>query len=350
MKKLMKGIGNWLDNFKETSVIGLDIGEDTIKLTEVDTGRGRIVLKGLSIVETPRGGVEDGKLKAPKMVAEILNPVFEENNFSTKQVTTAISGEEVITRAIEIPNIPKEELGEAVKWEASAQIPIPIEELILDYEILGRGEDGSYNILIIAVKKKLIDNYLKLFELLKLQGVAIEIEPIAIARTVGKLYETDTIGVIDMGTKTTDISILHKDQLLFTRTVGIGGIDITHDVADSFELRLEEAEEYKKENNLFEEGFTSLVLRSLTTDIYRSLDYFQVKNKGVDIKKIILTGGGSKLLGLDKHLSNEFGVNVEKLDLSNRLTSNLRSEEDLLQLAPFLGVSIGLALREEGIV
>ncbi len=203
--------------------------------------------------------------------------------------------------------------------------------------------------MIIAVKRELIDNYLKLFELLNLKGVAIEIEPTAIARTVGKLYMTETIGVIDIGTKTTDISILHQGQLLFTRTVGIGGIDITQDVADNFEMDWDKAENYKKKNNLFKGEFTSLVLRSLTTDVYRSLDYFQVKHKGIDLEKIILTGGGSKLKGLDKHLSSEFGVKVERLDLANRLSSQLRSDEDLSDLAQLLGVSIGLALRGEDV-
>ncbi len=98
MKKLMEGLKTKLDAFKETSVIGLDIGEDSIKLTEVDTGWGKIVLKGLGIAQTPKEGVEDGTLKDPEVVADLLRPVLKENNFSTKQVAAAISGEEVITR------------------------------------------------------------------------------------------------------------------------------------------------------------------------------------------------------------------------------------------------------------
>ncbi|WP_018247715.1 type IV pilus assembly protein PilM [Orenia marismortui] len=329
------------------NVIGLDIGEESIKITEVQTVWGRIVLNSLALIPTPEDAVIEGDIKNLSLLEEKINEALDENEFEANRVITAVSGEQVISRMVDIPAMPEDDLDEAIKWEARDKLPIDVEESIVDYEILNKKDDGGYQILIIAVKKDLIDKYLKLFEALELIPVAIEIEPVAIARTVDKLYMDDTIGVIDIGTKTTDISIINRGRLLFTRTVGMGGENITQDISETSGISLEKAEEYKKDNDLFKKEESNLIVRNLTTAIYRSLDYFQVKYKSFDIDRIVLTGGGGNLINFDRHLTKEFGVRVEKLNLSNRLRSELASEDYLSEVAQLLGVSIGLASRKE---
>jgi type IV pilus assembly protein PilM len=333
--------------FHDKNIIGLDIGDESIKLTEVHTKWGSIVLNNVAIIPTPLGTVNDGELTNVMKLEKVIKQVLEEKEFQSKKVVTAISGEKVITRMIDIPEMSEEELSKSIKWEAADKMPIQIDEAILDYEILDRKENGGYKILLIAVKKDLINKYLNLIETLELEPVAIEIEPIAIARTIDRLYTSKVIGIIDIGTKTTDISILHSGQLVFTRTVNIGGDNITKDLSETNGYSLEEAEEYKRVNNLFDKQEANLIIRNLTTSIYRSLDYFQVKYKDFDIGKIVLTGGGGNLIGFDSHLTREFGVSVEKLNLSDRLKSDIVSSDYLLEVAQLLGVSIGLALREE---
>ena len=129
----------------------------------------------------------------------------------------------------------------------------------------------------------------------------------------------------------------------------MGGQSITNEVSKAHNLTLEEAEKYKKESNLFTEAEPNFILKNLTTAIYRSLDYFQVKNTNNDIEKIVLTGGGANLTGFGRHLTQEFGVKVEPLGLSDRLSikNNNLSGYDLDEAAQLLGVSIGLSLRKE---
>ncbi|OCL28135.1 pilus assembly protein PilM [Orenia metallireducens] len=334
--------------FKDKNLIGLDIGDETIKLTEVYSSWGNIVLNNLAIIPVPDDTVKNGDLNNIIKLEEKLGKVLKEKEFQAKKVVAAISGEQVISRMVDIPNMSEEELNQAVKWEASEKLPIQIEDAVLDYEILERKEGRGYQVLLIAVKKDLINKYLRLFESLGLEPVAIEIEPIAMARTIDKLYMARTIGVIDIGIKTTDISILNEGKLLFTRTIGLGGESITEDISETHNYSFEEAEDYKKRNNLFNNNDTNLIVRNLITSIYRSLDYFQVKYKGVDIDKVVLTGGGANLMGFDRYLTKEFGVRVEKLNLSYRLRSELASDKYLSEVAQLLGVSVGLALREEG--
>ena len=338
------------DGIFEEEVIGLDIGDESIKITEVDTSWGKIELNNLQIFATPTGTVKDGKLVDLSTLAKAINNALDKGKFNANKVVSAVSGEQVISRTIEIPSSSVGDgLEETVRWEAEDQLPVEIEEVILDYEILGETPNGQTQILIIAIRKKLINDYLELFNKLDLIPVAIETEPIAIARTVDKLYLSPTVCVIDIGVKTTDISVVSQDKLLFSRTVGMGGQSITQEISEAHNLTMKEAERYKKENNLFKESEPNFILKNLTTAIYRSLDYFQVKNAENEIEKIVLTGGGAKLTDFDKHLTQEFGVKVETLGLSDRLVTNNNnlSNYDLDDAAQLLGVSIGLSLRKE---
>ena len=333
----------------EEEVIGLDIGEESIKITEVDTSWGKIGLNNLQILKTPKGLVKDGELIDLDGLASTIEQALDDGEFDANKVVTAVSGEQVISRTVEVPSLDENQLKETVRWEAEDQLPVEIDEVVLDYELLGETSNGQYQLLLIAIKKNLINKYLELFNKLDLIPVAIETEPIAIARTVDKLYLSPTICVIDVGVKTTDISIVSKDKLLFSRTVSMGGQSITNEVSKAHNLTLEEAEKYKKENNLFTEAEPNFILKNLTTAIYRSLDYFQVKNTNNDIEKIVLTGGGANLTGFGRHLTQEFGVKVEPLGLSDRLSikNNNLSGYDLDEAAQLLGVSIGLSLRKE---
>lgn len=330
-------------------VIGLDIGDDLIKIVKVDTKGDKLVLSNLAVGETPVEAVEEGELKEVDILGSKLKSLLEENDFEAQKVVTAISGEEVIIRTVEVPSMPQDELLEAAKWEAEEQIPIPVEEMILDYEILKRNNDGSYDLMLVAVNREMVDRYLELFEMLDLEPEAIEIEPLAAIRSIKHLYPEQTIALMDMGAETTDVSVFDKGRLLFTRTVGIAGKNITQEIMDNYEMELEEAKEYKKNNNLFGDMNLNVIIRNLTTAIYRSLDYFEVNYKNHDIEKLILSGGGSKLTGFDTHLANEFGIEVERLNLLSSMEVNTEkvSKKYLSEIAPLLGVSIGLALRKE---
>ncbi|WP_408956422.1 type IV pilus assembly protein PilM [Natroniella sp. ANB-PHB2] len=334
---------NNISGLLNKEVIGLDIGSNMIKIVSADLDGEEIVLKNLAVVPTPPDAVEEGKLLDLEALSAKIDGLLSTNGFEPTHVVAAISGEELISRMVEIPAMPKEELPEAVKWEAQEQLPMSLENVILDYEIINRKENGSYELMLVAVDRDIIDNYLELFERLDLKALAIEIEPLALIRAIEHLYSGQTLAIIDMGASTTDVSICSQGQLLFTRTISVGGDNITEEVADNHELELAEAEEYKCNNNLFE-GELGLIIRNLTTTIYRSLDYFQVKFKGYNIEQVILTGGGSRLIGFDQHLSEEFGIEVTKLELLDSLRVETENNMELAA-QQLLGVSVGLALR-----
>ncbi|SJZ86109.1 type IV pilus assembly protein PilM [Selenihalanaerobacter shriftii] len=342
------GLINKFKSLLQSSLIGLDIGDSLIKLSEVEINKSNVCLNNVAIGKTPINSVSEGKIKDVEILGDKINSLLEDNNFASNRVVTAISGEEVLIRMVEVPEMPENELAEAVKWEAREQLPIPVDEAILDYEIINHKKEGGYKLMMVATKQDVINRYLKLFQVLDLEIVAIEIEPIAIVRSLKSSYPNKTMALIDMGTQTTDILVFKDGQLLFTRNIGIAGQNITKEISENYNMSFKEAEDYKKSNNLFGDADLNLIIRNLTTAIYRSLDYFQVKYKSYDIDKLILAGGGSKLLGFRTHLTNEFGIEVEGLSISNNIESKVERVNDqyLSEVAHLLGPSLGLALRE----
>lgn len=346
-------IGQWFrDKFNslgQDKVIGLDIGGQTVKLTQVAIEDGIIQLNKLAILETPAGVLDEGELVEVEALADLLSTTLERNDFAREKVVSAISGENVITRTIEVPDMPKEELDDTVNWEAEDQIRLSVDEAVIDYEILDQNANGKYRLLLVAVKQNLVEKYLDLFEKLGLQAAGIETEPIALGRLSKNLHLDKTFCIIDIGYQTTDISVLHKGKLLFTRTINTGGKVITEDIAEDNQITFAKAEEYKKNNNLFLGEQPNIIIRNLTTSIYRSLDYFQVEHEDYELEKIFLTGGSSKLTGYADYLKDQIGVEVEQLKLNRNFRSNLvqTSQNHLREVFPQMLVSIGLALRGE---
>ena len=343
------GLVNKVKSIFSKEIVGLDIGDDTVKLAEIESSWGKIILKNYSIIQTPDKSVKDGQLKRMDDLTEKIRAALIEKDFEANEVIAAISGEEVISRTIEVPYMPLADLDEAIKWEAEDHIPVPIDEVIIDYEILSEREGDKYELMIIAVKKELIEKYIDLCEELGLEIKAIEIEPTAIARTINKLYTDKTVGTIDIGEKSTSVSVINEGRLLFTRTIGIGGGDINNELMENKNLTNDEAEKYKRNNNLLTGDDELIILDNLITGIYRSFEYFQVKHDSYNIERIILTGGGSRLKNIVSYLAREFDEPVEVLDLDESLVSanDDIDPEELANIGQLLAVSIGLALRKE---
>ncbi|AGB41719.1 type IV pilus assembly protein PilM [Halobacteroides halobius DSM 5150] len=338
------GILNTIKNLFKQQVIGLDIGNNLIKIVELEKENDTILLTNVAVAKTPQAAVQEGVLNDIDLLAEKINCLLKENKFKAHKIVTAVSGEEVIIRTVEVPSMPAEELAEAVKWEAKGQLPVAVEDAILDYEILKKG-NGAYQLLVIAVKEEVINTYLKLFKRLRLDPVAIEIEATAMTNVLQCLDTKQIVGVVDIGGLTTDVSIYEAGELLFTRTIEAGSQNITEEIADSYQLDLKEAEDYKLNNNIFSDDKLRPVIRSWVTAIYRSLDYFQVKYNDYELNKLFLTGQGSNLTGLINHLENEFKIEIELLTSLDCIEIKEENSNSISNFSSSLGVAIGLAIR-----
>jgi type IV pilus assembly protein PilM len=360
------------------SMVGVDIGTSRVKIVEL-TGRGDDVeLTRAAIELTPPGAIRDGQIVAPDMVAEVIRRGLAKGRIKPGEVIAAIAGQGVVVRHVKFPRMPAEELREAIKWEGQQYIPIPIDEAVVDFDIIdgfSDSDEAEMEVMLVAAPRKLVDSHVQAIELAGLTPIAIDVQPFTVLRALR--YEPadgasqdgrSATSYIDIGAGTTDILIAQGGRLRFTRIVPLGGNTFTTAIADKLGISFEEAEAIKigkgkvcvdgHDEPCTDEAEQSIsdaiagVAADVARDIRRSLDYHDLQLEGrsrdAGVTKVVLTGGASVMEGLDQYFESELGLATVMGDPLKSIAVNhrLANKEELSKLGPMLAVGIGLALRE----
>ncbi len=208
---------------------------------------------------------------------------------------------------------------------------------------------------VVATPKNLIERYLKTFNLANLKPVALETEIIATTRSlVGNNPFSPSTLIIQMGATTTDIAVVSKGLIWLTRSISTGGQALSRSIAQQFNFELPQAEEYKKVYGMLEDQLEGKVYEALkpvvdliTTETKRVVQAFDIKYPHNAIKRVILSGGGSKMPGLVVYFANNLGLEVQEADPWYFVAKDKSIISKLAQDAPLYSVAVGLALREE---
>ncbi|MDI6637542.1 MAG: type IV pilus assembly protein PilM [Bacillota bacterium] len=356
--------------------VGLDIGTTLIKVVEITKTKGVVEIARAGVHPTPEGTVADGSVLDPPKVAAAVKEAVRAGGIRSNEVYAAIAGDDVVVRHALFPRMPREELAQAVKWDAGAYIPYPAKDASIDFQIIGSpaGSPDKIEVMIVAAPKKLVQSHVETMQLAGLYPLALDIQPITLDR-VFRDGNAETSGFYaDIGGGTTDLAYSEDGVLRFTRIVPIGGNDFTTAAAEATGRGVGWAETAKRrsrvpvpsstavaggtsvDNAASEDGAVEHALATvaarLALELRRSLDYCNaqvVTRRGVDapIASVILTGGGSRLAGLAEFLENSIGVRVSHGDpLKNvSLAKGSRLADVLAAHGPSLSVAIGLALR-----
>lgn len=354
---------------KGKSLIGLDIGSRWIKAVEVaSTETGLSVINFVQSELTPQRGIN-----------ETLQEMIATADFKTKKIVTAVSGRSVIVRYITMPRMSDEELKSALKYEISKYIPFEAEEVITDcvrLEDVGPGgteqagggaeaevastpasSNDEMKVLLVAVKKDAIEEQITLLENSGFWPTIIDVDSFALGnshelyRTLGKLQEESdqVVALIDVGASKTNINIILGRDSYFTREIYIAGNDFTEALTKKMGLDPAEAEALKREPELKTDEvkeITSAVLEDLCHEIHLSFDYFENQfEKPIDT--IYLSGGGSRLVGLDEMFERMFEKKPICWDPTEflEITSEKFTPSDLKSYSTQLAVAVGLASR-----
>jgi type IV pilus assembly protein PilM len=329
--------------------VGLDIGNGFLKIVQLrNTSRGT-QLDNFAIREVPKKFLPQGIEVDRGKIVETIREVFRKSKIKTNLVVSAISGKLVSKKFIELPFMNEEELKRAIVWEAEKYIPYKVEDVILDTQILAEKTDKEgkkIEVLLVAAKKEVIHNHLNMLREAGLKTEIIDGVSFALINSFeSKIKEKEeTVALIDMGAEITHLCILKKGVLKFNRGIRLAGNKLTFALKEKMGGEFNQAEEKKKEAG--EEAFQTLtpLLEQLTREIGRSFDYYETTSQGGKIERVILTGGTSKLPGIDKFFSKKMNIPVE---IGNPL-ENLRAGRIsglAGENAPLLSVAIGLALR-----
>ncbi len=337
---------------KIKSVIGLDIGSRTIKAVE-------LTREGTGFVMTGYGQTE---VLAEEHRPDAILEVLRDHPFHTKRVVTAVYGKSVIVRYLSMARMPEEDLRNAIRYEADKYIPFDVDDVVMDCQAFDddpeqEGMDQEMRVLLVAVKRSLIDDHVSLLNGIGLQPAVIDVDSFAIGNAFeiargDAFYEEDqarSIALLEIGANKTNINIFNKGTSYFTREIYLAGDDFTHAIAKRLGVELEEAEQRKRDSTESSEELMEAVMPSLddlANEILLSFDYFE-NQFDREVEEVYLSGGGARLTGVEQALERTLGRPTRLWDPTEGIEIHDGAVDvDLVQEnTSQLAVAIGLAAR-----
>jgi type IV pilus assembly protein PilM len=350
---------------KESSVLGIDIGSSAIKIVQIRKKRGRAVLETYGeLAVGPYAGIEVGRaatLQADKIV-EAIKDILREAKTTTTVCGVALPLSSSLISFITVPPVPEKQLGEVIAIEARKYIPVPLNEVLLDWSIIPR-EEGyvtedeatktekqGHDVLVVAIHNQYIAEYQSTMAGSGLQPSFYEIEIFSSIRAVIDQNVTTQM-IIDMGARSTKLYIVERGVLRSAHIINKGSQDITLALSKALSISVSEAENQKRVSGL--KGGPEY--KELTEIITVNLDYiFYEANAALlnyqkkfskNVSKIVLTGGGVLLKGFTELAKISFQTDVVYADPFGKLETPAFLAEEFSQAGPEFAVAIGTALR-----
>jgi len=311
---------------KQNIFLGIDIGTTSIKLVELKKSKQKIELTNYGILEKYghleriNDAIQTNSFKLlEESTALLLKQLIEESKTKNQKTYMALPSFSGFVSMMELPEMTNKELSKAVHFQAGQYIPMPLHETTLDWQIIER-TNGKIIILLMAVPTDIIKRYVHSAELAKINLKGLELETVAVARLLGK-KEKGTIALIDIGGRSTSINIMDKGALRTSHNVDTAGGDFTQVISSGLGINPLRAEELKRAYGLNirargEVKITNLLVPLLDVikrEAEKAINNYFLRTKR-KVEKIILTGGGSNLQGLENYYSKQLAMPVIKGD------------------------------------
>ncbi len=313
---------------------GLDISDLSLKMVHIAQKGKRQSVVAIGNSALPRGSVVDGAVYKTEQVAEVLGRMREELGIAIKNVHCSLPETKAFLRIISIPEMTHDEASEAIKWEMEAHIPMKIDQVYYDWQILSpplRRALGRMDVLVVAVARTVVDQTIETLESAGLSVQGFEVESIAQARSLMAHGDDQTTMIIDIGEHRTSFLVIVRGVPAFTSSIPLSAAMMTDVIAKDLGLSHEEAERVKiehgigsvlKNDHIFEA--MKPLLQNLISEVQKSINFYLTGLRYTQkIDTIILCGGGAKTKGLVPYLSRSVGQEIQlgdpwvNLDLEN---------------------------------
>ena len=323
-------------------LLGLDISSSSVKLVEL--GRhagGRLVLEFCAIEPLERGWVTDGNIHQFDEVAESIRRLVKKSGTKTRQVAMALPPSAVITKKIVLPGgLTDVELELQVEAEANQYIPFPLDEVSLDFCVMGpsAASPGDVDVLIAAARREKVQDIQGLAEAAGLKPVIVEVESYASRRAVARLIEGvpdlgpgAMVALLELGALTTSLQVIRDDEVLYERDQAFGGAQLTQSIVRQYGFSLEEAESRKRSGELPDDYDSSVLqpfVESMVQEVGRALQFFFTSTPYNKVDCVMLAGGSAALPGLTEAVTQQTGFSSRRV-------------------FPFEGMDIGAGVRQK---
>ncbi len=356
--------------------LGIDIGTSSVKAVELSNLAGRPKLETFAYTERSFDIIKSDSPQTQQALAGLLQQILKQAHATTDRIIAALPSFAVFTSIISLPAMSEKDLLAAIRWEAKKFVPMPLEEMILDWRLIKqaaktpevavaavpagapatpgaerRGKPKDQKILLTAAPKTLVKRYVDVFKAADLQLVSLETEAFALERSlIGN--DPSAVLLIDVGSSATDLSVIAHGIPVLNRSIDVGGDALTRAVMQSLHIDQARAEQFKRDfgmtagkGNEQIPKTLEFAIGSIINEIRYCLNLYHGQGAQT-IEKVVLAGGSAFLAGLPEYLTRILNLKVFIGDPWARIVYPQELQPMLQEIAPRFAVAVGLAMRD----
>jgi type IV pilus assembly protein PilM len=344
---------------KYIPLVGLDISSTAVKLLELSLSGDRYRVESYAVEPLPQNAVSERNITDVNAVGNSVKKAFKRSGSKARNAAVAVAGSAVITKVITMPaSLSEDDMEVQIQLEADQYIPFPLEEVYLDFQILGPSEKNpdSVDVLLAASRSENVDGRVAALEVAGLTPKVVDIEAYCMETAFSLVddqisggSEGKTIAVVDVGATMTTLNVLHEQRIIYTREQVFGGRQLTEEIQRRYGLSFEEAGRAKREGGL-PDNFVPEVLEpfkeAMAQQVSRSLQFFFSSSQYDRVDQIVLSGGSSSIPEVNELIQGKIGTPTIVANPFTRMALAARvSPQALSNDAPSMMIACGLAMR-----
>lgn len=339
-----------------STVVGLSIGTSSIKIVELKKSGRTWKLLHFGIAQLPEDVIVNREIINPIAVTESINTLVSQIKLKNKTVCASLSGTSVIIKRmnLDIPNM--KDLQEQVFWEAEQYLPFDVSEVVMDYQVLSKSKDSKVDLILVAVKKAVLDSYMGCIESAGLKPKIVDVDFFALQNLYEANYPpnpSEAVAVVDLGASALKIVVVHNGIPVFTKDSAVGGKNLTAEIQKNLNLSYVDAETLKLgggPGGTVPQEVSELMQTmadNFATEIKRALDFYNASSSGAPVSYILLSGGSAKIPNLSRIVEESLGLPTQIINPFNAISYDpaVFTQDYLGSIAAIASISIGLALR-----
>lgn len=344
---------------KKQSLVGLDIGSHSVKAVELESQPNktyRLVNWGVS--QPLAEAIVDGEIMDRQLVTDAISNLLESRAIKARNVVAAVSGRAVIVKKITMNKLSADDAQQAIYWEAEQHVPYDINDVSLDFEILGAApqDPKQMQVLLVAAKKDMVMSFSDLIRESGLNPMIVDVDSFAAQNAIEANYDfapDEVVAILNVGSEMTNINIVQGGVPYFTKDLQVGGNSFVEAAQRKFNLSQAEAAAAvrgESGSGLEVAPVIEQACEGIATALERAQAYLRTAGEAGPLNRILLCGGSSLTPGVPEFLNRRFNVPTEIVNPLQRIAYDpgLFAGQDVMKVAPLLTVGIGLALRRQG--
>lgn len=326
-------------------IVGLEIDTGTARAVEATGTTAKPKMANLAAREIPQGAFEEGMINDPREVGVALSNLWRSGRLKSRKVLLGISNQGVLVRYAAIPKVPADKLDNVIKFHAQEQLPIPLDSVVLDYQVIGERvneeEKTELEVLLVAARRDMLKGFLEALDLARLEVVDIDVSTLSLISVLPAAALARTVAVVNVSNGLGNILVSDQGRPRLARLVAVN----LNDLAEKSSYSLENVINIdSRRSGKLEQALTSWS-NNLIAETRSSLNYYQNQAGASDLEAIILNGRGGCLKGLDRTMENALGIPVRLVNPFSDFINSARITRELgVQVAEY-AIAAGLARR-----